>query len=74
MELHEAEALWLEYQPVPGVLFRLNDPVEISGGEHAGEMGSTVALLALIPEPRYLVELEPGGEDIEVSQSQLSTV
>jgi hypothetical protein len=74
MELHEATALWLECQPVPGVAFRPNDPVEIREGEYAGQVGSTVALLALIPEPRYLIELEPTGEDVEVAQSQLDTV
>jgi hypothetical protein len=74
MELHEAEALWLECQPIPGVQFRPNDPVEVREGEHAGQVGSTVALLALIPEPRYLIELEPSGEDVEVLQSQLGSV
>lgn len=74
MELREAEARWAEFQPIPGVLFRLNDPVAIQAGEHAGEVGCAIALVGLAPEPRYLVELEPDGEEVQVLQSQLGTV
>jgi hypothetical protein len=74
MELHEAEARWLESRPVPGVLFQLNEPVEVRGGVHAGQMGSAIGLLALAPEPLYLIELEPEGHDIQALQSQLGSV
>lgn len=74
MELREAETRWIESQPIPGVLFRLNDPVAVQAGEHAGEVGCAMALLSLTPEPLYLVELEPKGEEVQVLQSQLGTV
>jgi hypothetical protein len=74
MELHEAEARWVTCQPIPGVLFRLNDPVAIQAGDHAGEVGCAIALLGLTPEPLYLVELEPNGQEVEILQSHLGTV
>lgn len=74
MELREAEARWAEFQPIPGVLFRLNDPVAIQAGDHAAEMGCVIALVGLTPEPIYLIELEPDGEEVQVLQSELATV
>jgi hypothetical protein len=74
MEFREAEARWCECQPIPGVLFRLNDPVAIQAGEHAGEVGCAMALLSLTPEPLYLVELEPNGQEVQVQQSRLGAV
>lgn len=74
MELSEAAVRWHEGESIPGVLFGFDDPVVIEAGENAGQLGIVVALLSLTPEPRYLIEVEPDGPDLEVLQSQLGTV
>ena len=58
--------LWREW--ILGVKFQHNDLVELTAGEHKGAKGSLVALIAIAPEPIYLVELE-SGFDHEIGQA-----
>ena len=67
------DELWFSFQTVPGAAFKLNDSVSVEAGELKGERGNVVALLALRPEPRYLVELS-SGSDAEIAESELSRV
>jgi hypothetical protein len=58
-------------EQIPGVDFGLDAAVEISEGPHAGDGGRIVILLAVRPEPLYLVELRSGTGDVRVRQSAL---
>ena len=62
---------WLGGDSVPGVTFGHNDTVEITTGEHAGASGVILLLMAMRPEPKYLVQLRDGGGDVRVLQSAL---
>ena len=57
MNQFELERLWASVPGIEGVAFRFSDAVRIKAGEHAGEMGSVVSLLAVEPMPTYVVEL-----------------
>jgi hypothetical protein len=61
---------WHDGLGVDGIGYALNDAVAIVDGEHAGEAGSVVMLLAWEPEPLYVVEFAT-GEDARVPQSAL---
>jgi hypothetical protein len=61
---------FLNRESVPGVEYQHNDYVRVIDGPHRGKSGSLVPLVAIGTEPRFLVELEDGG-DIELQQSQL---
>ena len=61
---------FLAHRPVPGVAFEHNDFVEITGGEHAGLMGSLVSVAQLGDDPVYLVEVD-SGFDVHVPQAML---
>jgi hypothetical protein len=50
------------------VAFTLNDSVRLISGPRTGELGATISLLLLDPEPIYLVELGSGAE-VSVPQS-----
>jgi hypothetical protein len=67
----ELERLWASVPGIDGVAFRFNDAVRIKSGEHAGEMGSVVSLLAVEPMPTYVVELSLSGKSLTLTQSQL---
>jgi len=67
----ELERLWASVPGIEGVAFRFNDAVRVKAGEHAGEMGSVVSLLALEPTPTYVVELSLSGKSLTLAQSQL---
>jgi len=62
---------WLAGERVSGVAFAHHDAVRIAAGPRAGAMGSIALLLAVEPEPVYLVELASGGGDVRVRQSAL---
>lgn len=61
MDARQLDALWFSQQPVPGAAFRLNDPVAVVAGEHAGRVGAVISLERLEPEPVYLVEFGDDG-------------
>jgi len=67
----ELERLWASVPGIEGVAFRFNDAVRIKAGEHAGEMGSVVSLLAVEPMPTYVVELSLSGKSLSLAQYQL---
>ena len=60
---------WFNNHPIDGIMFGLNDPIEIVKGEHAGNVGRVISLIHIHPEPKYCVELEKGG-DVFVLESQ----
>ena len=62
---------FLNHAPIRGVQFEHNDYVRIISGSHSGGSGSLVTVLSLIPEPKFLLELE-SGHDVEVFQSEIS--
>jgi hypothetical protein len=62
---------WLEGEAVEGVRFGHKQPVEIVGGSRDGQRGRILLLIALEPEPTYLVMLEIGAE-LRVRQSALA--
>lgn len=61
---------WLAGEPLDGVRFALHDPVEIVGGPLDGLRGTIALLMALTPEPSYLVALRDRA-DVRVRQSAL---
>lgn len=67
MDLAQA---FLNHSPIPGVRFEHNEYVKIIRGEHVGEKGSLVTVLALTPEPSFVLELET-GRDVKVLQSEI---
>jgi hypothetical protein len=62
--------LWKEGHSPTGVDFLLGDSVQITSPLSNGGVGEIASLLALEPEPRYLIELGLGAE-IEVYQRWL---
>ncbi|GEM_PF-1793772 len=67
--LLEEEESWFSGNNPPGVLFSLNEAVEIN---EVGR-GAVVSLLRIRPVPKYLVELGDGKE-IEVFQDAISRI
>jgi len=63
----DEENEWYSQSLVPGLCYRLNDPVQVTLGGST-KMGSIVSLLAIRPLPKYLVELSD-GTDIEVYEN-----
>ena len=61
---------FLAGQSIQGLTYAHNDYVRIVEGPHAGTSGSLVSLLALDPEPTFIIELE-SGTDAEVLQSEV---
>ena len=62
---------WFQFQAIPGVTFKLNDPVRITVGTFQGQVACVIALLKRHPEPVYLVELGATGVDLEIPESAL---
>ena len=62
---------WLAGERLHGVTFAHHDSVDITAGRYDGESGVVVLLLALEPEPRYLIALGDGRGDVPVRQSAL---
>jgi hypothetical protein len=61
---------WMAGDRLPGVLYGLNEPVQVRRDDGAVVWGAIITLTRLEPSPRYLVELGD-GRDIEVWQRQL---
>ena len=61
---------WLRGEPLDGVAFAQHDAVTIAGGSRDGDAGRVVLLLAVAPQPLYLVALDAGG-DLRVRQDAL---
>ena len=60
-------------EEIPGIDFGPNAAIEITEGPHAGDGGTIIVLLAVRPEPLYLVELT-SKRDVRVRQSALRPV
>ena len=60
---------WLAGEPLPGVRFAAHDAVEVLIGKREGERGTILLLVALEPEPAYLVEI--AGARLRLLQSAL---
>jgi hypothetical protein len=71
---HHFSRAWLNAEPLAGVLFSLNDYVQISDGPAAGQHGYTMSLMAVEPEVVYLVEVSGTGQDVQVQQCSLQRV
>ena len=62
---------WTLGEDIPGVRFRMGQPVEVVDGPHRAARGVLICLYALAPEPEFHLETEDGG-DLVVIQSHLS--
>ena len=62
---------WLAGETIAGVTFAHHQAVTLAGGANDGEAGIVVLLMAVTPEPRYLVRLASGARDVRVRQSDL---
>ena len=62
---------WLRGESLPGVAFAQHERVTIAGGSRDGQTGAVLLLLAVAPEPLYLVALDQAGGDLKVRQSAL---
>jgi ribosomal protein L24 len=66
-ELHND---WLGGARLSGVLFLMNDYVEVISGKHVGELGSVVSISQFDPIPCYVVETDT-GKNIVVTESEI---
>ena len=64
---------WLDGESIPGVQFSQGDDVEIVAGNHAGRRGRVLLLVALPPEPVYLVALQLGDDTITGTEIAVRT-
>ena len=62
---------WLAGERLPGVEYALHDRVVITGGPHAGAVGSIALLAAVGPEPAYVVTAAGLPRPVRVRQSAL---
>ncbi len=70
MKSQDIDQAFFDHTQIPGVVFECNDYVHIVGGPYSGKSGSLVTVIALEPEPEFILELE-SGFDIEVRQSYI---
>jgi len=68
---HEIEGRWVKKKL--NVKFAFDDLVELLHGDKAGKTGNVVALLALEPEPQYVIEL-PDGTSTNAPESSLKAL
>jgi hypothetical protein len=73
MQQADLTQAFLSHIPIDGVEFEHNDYVQIISGIYIGKFGSLVTVLELLPDPKFIVELE-NGFDVEIFQSQLKAV
>jgi hypothetical protein len=64
---------FLNRQDIDGVSFAHNNYVRVVTGELAGCFGSLVSLIAIEPEPLFILESE-AGFDVRVRQSDIEFV
>ena len=59
MTQYELEQLWVK-GALPSVAYSPGNKVRLKTGERAGEVGRVVALLAIEPQPDYIIEYHDG--------------
>lgn len=59
MTQYELETRWVTAEGIPGVCHRFSELVVIKSGEYSGHLAEVIALLALEPEPMYMVIVPP---------------
>ncbi len=69
MTQYELERLWADGS-LRGVAYGFGNEVRVKSGGRAGEVGRVVALLAVEPQPEYVVEY-PDGRSITAAESDL---
>lgn len=66
MTQYELESRWVTAEGIEDVSHRFSDLVVIKSGEHSGKTAEVIALLAMEPEPMYMV-IVPPNEKIMVA-------
>jgi hypothetical protein len=61
---------WMGGEALEGVLYALNESVEVITELGVSEAGSVITLLEIEPEPKYIVEL-CNGTDVYALQSAI---
>jgi hypothetical protein len=69
MTQYELEQLWVK-GALPGVAYSFGNKVRLKAGERAGEVGRIVALLAVEPQPDYVIEY-PDGRSERAEESDI---
>ncbi|MFZ1519034.1 MAG: hypothetical protein WAU11_09680 [Ignavibacteriaceae bacterium] len=67
----EISQSFLNGDKIKKVNFSLNDYIKIINGFERDKFGSVIALVSLIPEPIYLIEIDGNDGDIEIPQSSI---
>jgi hypothetical protein len=62
---------WLAGETIAGVAFAHHQAVTVAGGAHDGADGIVLLLMAVTPEPRYLVRLATDGREVRLRQGEL---
>lgn len=62
---------WMAGERLPGVTYAQHDRVVLTVGPQAGTRGTVLLLLAVAPEPAYLVTLDGGAGEVRVRQDAL---
>ena len=73
MTQYELESRWITAEGIPGLSHRFGDLVRIKSGEHSGRTAEVIALIAIEPEPIYMVVLPPNEKSVVLAQSELET-
>ena len=68
----DEEEEWFKGNPISGVKFALNDPVQLLR-KNRPELRSIVTLIQVRPVPKYVVELG-SGRDVEVFEAELQLI
>ena len=66
MSQYELESRWITAEGIADVSHHFGDLVRIKSGEYSGHSAEVIALLALEPEPMYMV-IVPPNEKVIVS-------
>lgn len=65
---------WLAGERVDGVAFAHHQRVRVTSGRFEGQVGTIALLMAIEPEPVYLVSLGAGMGEARVRQGALEAV
>ena len=74
MTQYELESRWITPEGIPGVIFRFSDLIRIKSGEHAGQTAEVISLIAVEPEPTYMVVLPPNEKSLVLTQQELEPI